>query len=213
MEIVAMSEFWIEEIVNYLRERYPFRYFLPLAAAFTAAAFAGGIPRGESDIFLCWVVAFSMVFQFRLWDDLADLPYDRIHHPQRVLCRAQAPDSYIHIVGIVGVVNTGLLMLLDRSYLGFALLNLAAVAWYAGISIDQRRSIAGRHVTLLKYPLIVLLIAPQDTLGLRTIIAAVAVYLACSIYEVLHDSDVRAKPVARALMWTEVSVLSLGIVM
>ena len=199
--------------MNYLRERYPFRFFLPLAAAFTAAAFAGGIPRGESDILLCWVVALSMVFQFRLWDDLGDLPYDRIHHPQRVLCRTLSPDLYFHIAGIVGVVNAGLLMLLGRSYVGFALLNLAAVAWYAGIAIDQRRAIAGRHVTLLKYPLIVLLIAPQDTLGWRTIIAAIAVYLACSIYEVLHDSEVRAMPVARALMWTEVSVLSLGIVM
>ena len=199
--------------MNYLRERCPFRYFLPLAAAFTAAAFVGGMPRGEGDIFLCWVVAFSMVFQFRLWDDLGDLPYDRIHHPQRVLCRALSPYFYIHVVGIVGVVNAGLLMLLGRSYLGFVLLNLAALAWYAGIAIEQRRSIAGRHVTLLKYPLIILLIAPQDTLGLRSVIAAVAAYLACSIYEVLHDSEVRAKPVARALMWTEVSVLSLGIVM
>jgi len=199
--------------MNYLRERYPFRFFLPLAAALTAAALAGGIPRGEGDIFLCWIAAFSMVFQFRLWDDLGDLPYDRIHHPQRVLCRAPSPDLYIHVVGIVGVSNAGLLMLLDRSYLGFALVNLAALAWYAGITIDQRRSIAGRHVTLLKYPVIALLIAPQDTLGLRSIVAAVVVYLACSIYEVLHDSEVRSKPGARALMWTEVSVLSLGIVM
>jgi hypothetical protein len=198
--------------MNYLRERYPFRFFLPLAAALTAAAFAGGMPRGQGDIFLCWITAFSMVFQFRLWDDLGDLPYDRIHHPQRVLCRASL-DSYIHIVGIVGVVNTGLLMLLGRSYVGFALLNLAALAWYGGIAIDRRRSFAGRHVTLLKYPFIVLLIAPQDTVGLRSILAAVAVYLACSAYEVLHDSEVRAKPAARALMWTEVSVLTLGIVM
>jgi len=198
--------------MNYLRERYPFRFFLPLAAAFTAAAFSGGMPRGQGEIFLCWVLAFSMIFQFRLWDDLGDLPYDRIHHPQRVLCRASSPASYIHIVGIVGAVNTGLLILLDRSYGGFALLNMAALAWYGGIAIDRRRSIAGTHVTLLKYPLIVLLIAPPATLGLPSIIAAAAVYLACSLYEVLHDSAVRAKPAARALMWTEVSLLSLGIV-
>lgn len=208
-----MSAFWIEEDMNYLRERYPFRFFLPLAAAFTAAAFAGGIPRTGGDIFLCWIVVFSMVFQFRLWDDLGDLSYDRIHHPQRVLCRAASPDSYIHVVGVVGIVNTGLLMLLDRSYIGFALMNLAALAWYGGTAIEHRRSIAGRHVTLLKYPLIVLLIAPPDILGLRSIIAAAGVYLACSVYEVLHDSEVRANPVARALMWTEVSLLSLGIVM
>ena len=199
--------------MNYLRERYPFRFFLPLAAAFTAAAFAGGIPRAEGDVLLCWILAFSMVFQFRLWDDLGDLSYDRIHHPQRVLSQSPSPNSYIHVVGVVAIVNTGLLMLLDRSYVGFALMNLAAVAWYGGIGIEHRRSIPGRHVTLLKYPLIVLLIAPPDTLGLRSIIAAVAVYLACSIYEVLHDSEVRTKPVARALMWTEVSLLSLGIVM
>ena len=83
--------------MNYLRERYPFRFFLPLAAAFTAAAFVDGMPRGQADIFLCWVVAFSMVFQFRLWDDLGDLPYDRIHHSQRVLCRASSPASYIQL--------------------------------------------------------------------------------------------------------------------
>ena len=78
-------------------------------------------------------------------------------------------------------------------------------------SIEGVPSPAG-IVTLLKYPIIVLLIAPRDTLGLRSIIAAAAVYLACSTYEVLHDSEVRAKPAARALMWTEVSLLSLGIV-
>jgi 4-hydroxybenzoate polyprenyltransferase len=204
-----MSEHWIDEIVNYLRERFPLRLFLPLAAGLTAAALAG--TRGLPEILLCWVTVVFVLFQFRLWDDLADLVYDRVHHPQRVLSRSATPDHYIHIVGAAGLVNASFLALLNRSHVGFVALNLAALVWYGCTTIEARRSVIGRHVTLLKYPFFVLLIAPTSIAGLKPIFPASAVYLCLAIYEVLHDREVRGQPAARILMWMEVSLLGLNI--
>ena len=185
--------------MSYLRERYPFRFYLPIAAAFTAAAFTGEMPQRWMHVILSWVTVVSMVFQFRLWDDLGDLAYDRIHHPDRVLCRAASVNCYAHAAGAIGLLNVALLVVLGRSYLAFVALSIAAVVWYGAVGVGVRRSVAGRHVTLLKYPAMVLLIAPARFPEPRTVLAAVLVYLSCAIYEVLHDNEIRTEPSARMI--------------
>jgi hypothetical protein len=206
-----MSEHWVDEAMNYLRDRFPLRIFLPLAAALTAAAFAGTSLRGLPEIVACWLTAASILFQFRLWDDLGDLKFDRVYHPERVLSRSATPGRYIHIVGGMGLLNIILLMLLGRSYYAFSGLSLAALVWYGCTDIELRRSVLGRHVTLVKYPFIVWLIAPPSLPGLQLIFPASAVYLCVAIYELMHDSEVRVQPAARILMWMEVSLLGLNI--
>src|SRR4051794_7567398 len=118
MEIADMSTFWINGVLGYVRERYPLCFFLPLAAGFTAVAFIATSPGAWTDILLCWITAILMLFQFRLRDDLGDLAYDRLHHPERVLSRAEAANPYFHLAGIAGLVSAMLFVMTGRSYVG-----------------------------------------------------------------------------------------------
>ena len=42
--------------------------------------------------------ALVLVWQFRLWDDLEDLPFDRIHHPDRVLVASGMRGGFVVVV-------------------------------------------------------------------------------------------------------------------
>jgi 4-hydroxybenzoate polyprenyltransferase len=199
-----MCESWRE----YLRERYPLKVFLPVAMGLTLLAFADSEPQTWIEFALCLLAVLTMVFQFRLWDDLGDHPYDRIHHPRRVLSRAPSLAAYWRAVAITGAVNLAFLMLLDRKYLWFAALNAAALLWYGGVPVEWRRSIAGRHFTLLKYPAFVLSVASTPAVGSRLILSMAAVYLCAGIYELFHDGEIRSQPAARRLVAAEMFLLA-----
>src|SRR2546423_6023896 len=72
MEIVDMVKSWIENFKKYVKERFPLRVFAPLVFVLVAAAFASGIPERAPDLIMCVFAIMILVFQFRLWDDLAD---------------------------------------------------------------------------------------------------------------------------------------------
>ena len=208
-----MSRSWVDGSILYARERYPFRVFVPIAVGLALAGLTDEWlqstqgSHGSLEFLVSVVVTVTMMFQFRLWDDLADQPYDRIHHPTRVLSKTSTLAPFALNVALAGMVSVILLVLAEANYLGFVLLNLAATVWYIAIPIDWRRSIAGRHVLLLKYPVFVFLLVPVENRKATLILSMAAVYLCSAIYELFHDGDIRSRPAAQALMFTEVCLL------
>ena len=201
-----MFEFWINSIRLYRRERFPLRMFMPVAGTLTVASLAGTKPGGIFDTLGSGAMSVLLLFQFRLWDDLADRQGDCLRHPERFLCGPVGIASLYMVVVFSGLACAAALLMRGR-WLEFVLVCGAALFWYAGFSEKARHSIAGRHVLLLKYPIFVWLIAPIPSLASELIASMAIVYLCCAIYELLHDRDVRSQPLARALLVVYVCAL------
>src|SRR5688572_33228530 len=75
----------------YVHERYPVSTFVPFAIliAATGIAAGGSVPTVRNAVIGC-VLAYTLILVFRIADDLADLPGDRLRHPGRVLVRASS---------------------------------------------------------------------------------------------------------------------------
>ena len=184
------------------RERFQLRRFGPLALVLALAASAGaGRPRMER-LGRDALLALLLLLQFRLWDDLADLPRDRVDHPARVLCRAATHGRFR--AAMVGSAGASTLLLARPSghrqppspagLLGFAALNAGLFAWYAGPGRRHSGTALGAHVVLLKYPAFVALLRGSDRpAGAALAVACAGVYLALCAHELLGDARLLAR--------------------
>ena len=83
---------------------------------FSAKTFFVAVPAGlatgphpsPSTVLLTTALAGSLVLQFRLWDDLADLPEDRRRHPDRVLGRTRTTRPFWGLLAATAALNVGL---------------------------------------------------------------------------------------------------------
>ena len=134
METTALWNWSLEELIRYRRTRFPVRLGLPLAVFLTTA----GQVTGQLGSPITWLanlaLAGGMLFQFRLWDDLADWERDRLHHPERVLVRASslAPFHFLLLL-LFGLNTTGIAILRPITQtVVFLALNGAFYLWYSG---------------------------------------------------------------------------------
>ena len=194
----------------YLAERVPLRLFAPVAAVL---AFAGndatwpGLGPFLSDAAL----AFLLLVQFRIWDDVADRGRDALTHPGRVLVRMTSIAPVVYTCVAAAAANT--MWVAARSGAGlplvtFAGLNAVLAAWYVH---RGPRSAAGDHLLLAKYPSFVLIVAGGLDHPPRLLLTMAAVYLGACVYEAVHDP---ASPAARhgALVASEALLLVVTIV-
>jgi hypothetical protein len=201
-------------IYAYWHERYSVRVFVPFAILIAAAGIAAGgsLPTARGAIGGC-ILAYTLVLVFRIWDDLADVRSDRLHHPGRVLVRAS---SRIPIVVLALMIALGdILMMLSQPRPGariavFVAISLLLGLWYhwrAGLGAGP---LAGAHVVLLKYPVISLLSCVRwDSLTLYTALPAVGtIYLGVCLYEQIHDRTVRESRAAPWIFAAEVGLLA-----
>ena len=184
-----MSSSSLDDLRAWARERFQAWRFGPLALLLALAASAGaGRPRIER-LGRDALLALLCLLQLRIWDDLADLPRDRVAHPGRVLCRAAAHGPFR--ASIVGLAGASTLLLARprpalRRLLGFAALNAGFCLWYRGPGQHLSGTVAGAHVVLLKYPaLVALLRGPDRPAGPALVFAAAGVYLALCVHELL----------------------------
>ena len=187
----------IKLIHAYWRERYPVSIFVPFAILIAAAGVAaGGSLPTVRDAVIGGVLAYTLVFVFRIADDLADLRSDRLRYPGRVLVQAS---SVSPIVVLALVITAGdVLLILRQPSPGVRLAVLGAISLFLGfwylLRADLRAGpLASAHVILVKYPVISLLTcASWDRLTLHTALPSFGtIYLGLCIYEQLHDRMVR----------------------
>jgi hypothetical protein len=146
-----------------------------------AAMLAAG-PQGPA----AWTPALSAVLiaQFRLWDDLADLPHDRVHALERVLVRSRRPGAF-HVVLTASLALVAVaLAALDgwTRALAYAALVAAAAALYRTTDSTGPRRWLRAQLVLAKYPAFVLLLA-EDPASLRAIAAALLLYAVLGVHE------------------------------
>ncbi len=170
--------------------RLPLPRYLPLAALLTWAASLGNaanMVQAAPDFLL----ALTLITQFRLWDDLVDRGRDRAQHPQRILAGTVDCTPFSVAVWLLGMGNALALLWLHGVHagLGFLLLNSVAAFWYRW---HRERELAHALVLHLKYPLFVLLIAAPVTRYDTLSLAAGIVYAALLAFELLDEPRLRA---------------------
>ena len=203
----------IKVILAYWRERYPVKVFLPFAILIVAAGIAaeGSLPTVRDAVIGC-VLGYTLVFVFRIADDLADRGSDGLRHPGRVLVQAS---SVTPIVVLAFVIAAGdILLILSQQRPGvrlavFATISLFLVLWYQLRAHLRASPLASAHVVLIKYPAISLLTcASWDRLPLHTAFSALGtIYLGSCIYEQVHDRAVRESHGGTWIFAAEVGLL------
>lgn len=133
---------------------------------------------------------------FRLWDDLADIDYDRRRHPQRVLSTCRNLWPFIAVV----VAGLALLAYALRGELRSLVVYLGLVAMLAALYHGSLGNRLGRplraSLVLVKYPLFIyLLVSPSP----RAWLAGLGLYLLLVANEWRDDPDLRAATATRLL--------------
>lgn len=212
MEIAALFVLRIEEAVRYGRTRFPAKVYLPLALFLCAAALARGRALAPLDLTATFVLASSLLFQFRLWDDLSDRERDQLEHPERLLAQTTSVTFFRTLIFIVFLFN----FVLTAASAGsrwrpelFMLGNIAFLLWYRWLRKICRNDIIASHVVLFKYPLFVYLLSGESfpTSGGRLPLAMLLVYLCFCVYELLHDARLHRAQGARKTLAVEMTVL------
>jgi len=157
-----------------------------LLALLLAWAAGVGASFDAQAFIVCWVLAFALIAQFRLWDDLADRARDRGAHPERVLARIEDTRAFVVVCIALGSVNAAALFALHGAarVAGLAMLCIGLGAWYR---LHTSRELLHTHVLLLKYPAFVLLLAAAPAEPWAMALAAAAVYSAMCSFELLDE--------------------------
>jgi 4-hydroxybenzoate polyprenyltransferase len=189
MEIRALSNSIIAELGQYLRTRLMLWRIVALLLLLTATSVAASIavPSPET---LVLQAAFLLlaVSVFRLWDDLADRDFDRVHHPGRVPAESNRLLPYVVAIAL-GLAVLAFLLRDDlvRVAVLLAYAMILALVYHSAIGRRMSRPLRA-GVVLAKYPLFVLLlVATAD----RAWIASVALLLVLAVHEWRSDSDLR----------------------
>ena len=186
-------------LASYIQTRFPVARYVPLSVFLAAAGLAPVSPVHPWQWIFSTILAFSLLLQLRIWDDIADRDHDREMYPNRVLC--QIEDLQPFIVAVFGLfVLNGALILIYHGGIAKPLVYLAFcsffLAWYRFRSGVVRGSVVHSLCILLKYPVVAWLVtvsAPDRYLPLQ-LMCLFSVYLILIIFELLDDSSIRQEP-------------------
>ena len=213
MEIKALSDSWTKDLFEYQQSRLPGAIYVPLAVFLYTAGMVGGEGTDWRQQLFFGFVAWTLIFQFRLWDDLMDVAQDKREHPDRVLCRANSLRPFSLLTALLCGANLMAFGAVDwianewrRSTL-FILLNVAMFFWYRLRDRAALSSGVRSHIALMKYPVFVYLLSgvvtPSGTIPL--LLSATLVYLCFSVFELLHNFPLLTSPDIDRVLAAEMS--------
>ena len=194
-----MSRSYAESLGVWIGSRMPGTRFVPVALVVVLASAAAGRP-GTLWAAMAGLVALLLLFQFRLWGDLADAAEQRMREPDRRVPPGESFAMFRAAAWVAFAAAFGLLAVLSGAGAVAAFLALCAFygAWYLQPG-HAREGLLGAHIAVLKYPAFVLLLAPRPLDGVRTALSCAAIYFAFVAYELIHDAGQRSRRSAPAL--------------
>jgi 4-hydroxybenzoate polyprenyltransferase len=210
MGMQAVYNSWIRKPQQYLKTRFPARLYLPCATFLVIAGLASGRTLPPVGLALAWVLAFTLLLQFRLLDDLSDVAHDRRVYPERVLSQAVSLVPFYVLLCICLLANFVLVAVQPgprHRFVALLLLNAGAFLWHYGLRRILTGKVMGYHIVIGKYPLFVFLLSGDGRDRWRLLLAMAAVYLCFSMYEALHDRSLHTTPRAATSLTLEIGAL------
>jgi hypothetical protein len=182
--LTALSASWsgaVRELAGWFRTRVLQARVALLCVVVLAAAGAGGATHA---IFWTAFTSAALVLQFRLWDDLEDVPHDRHYAPSRTLVRVTNLRP-IRLVLRVSVLLLAVWIWWAREgghAAGYLLLVAATAALYQRTDPNGPRRPNRLRLVTLKYPAFVFLLVDEPTAP-AAIGAAFILYVVLEMYE------------------------------
>ncbi len=208
-----LSSSRITELLRYRKSRLPVGIYFPLALFLCTASLAAAWPTTVVDFANNILLAFTLVSQFRLWDDLSDVGRDRLDHAERVLTQVKSLAHFRVALAVLLAFNVFVIASLkpDSRFIAFLLLNTTFFVWYRFFRRARFGAIFNYHVVLIKYPVFVLLLSPASTAShpAALLYAVGLVYLCFCVHEVLHDAKLRTSRGAIYVLAIEMAALAL----
>ena len=184
MVIVDGSNMPVTDSICYFRERI---WTVRVALIWLLVLASVLVTASNSLARLPWLFLSSALFivGFRLWDDLADLEYDRQHHSARCLTRMVSPRPFQFTVWFLLSGLAGLLFMFEGSGSALLFFGVVLVFFLLYRVTANRPKLRALRVTLIlaKYPAFVLLLS-QDPNDKTTLLIALAIYLVPLLDEV-----------------------------
>ena len=208
MEIRVSSISFVNELTRYTASRLATVRIAALTVLVIAMSLVVSPDPSPTDIGTTALLAALLIAQFRLWDDLADVDFDRVHHPHRVLVASRDVRPYFILVIGLTVLNTVVIAALrsPAQLLAYVLL-LAGMAM-----IYRRRTWSGSwrlvrtQLVLIKYPVFLYLCA-QGGLHGNFVWGILAIYLLLSFMDLMTDTTLQSIPARRWLLSLELIAL------
>ncbi len=179
------------DLMAYGRQRMIRWRVAALAVLIIGLAFVASAPSDALDALARAGLALLLIAQFRLWDDLADREYDRVHHAARVLPRSQAAAWFWAALVLLGTLAVAITVALHQGgaalLIYFGLTILLAGVYHGPMRLPR---FVRAQLVLLKYPVfVVLLVAP--VYSTRALVAGVVGYVVLSAFEWYDDPGLR----------------------
>lgn len=194
------------ELIAYVRERWLSAPVLALLGLMWVGSAAASGALAPVDLALLAVP----VLLARLWDDLIDLEFDRVHHPLRVLPHVRSPRQWAGFValGLSGYALSLAWVVSMRSATLF-------VALCAGLGLFYHCRGAmppwvASRVLLLKYPALLLILGAHEHPPWPS---ALALYSLVSFFEAVTDARHRPPRSPALILGAEAALYALTFVL
>jgi len=128
-----------------------------------------------------------LTLALRLWDDLADVEYDRETHPDRVLCRSKNQLAFVWTLFAI-LCAAGIFLLLVRSP-WYAAVLICTLALLCLIYLSNLPRLLSSGLVLCKYPMIIAFAVPTSGIARtpgRLILAMTAGWLCVAAYDMME---------------------------
>ncbi len=180
----------ITDLMRYRQTRFPLLLFGPVALLL--ALVAAAVDRSPNVVRWLWhtMLVLLWLLQFRLADDLADLPRDRRDHPDRVYVqRPVGPFLVLLTLQFAGNTLLAAWLCPPCRWVEFLALSGVFLIWYMATYRHRPALPIASGVVLLKYPALVYMLLDARGDGNEWALAgALALVYACfAFYEWWHD--------------------------
>jgi len=190
---MAPSSSFAPELAAYLQSRVATWRVLLLVLLVSGAILAASTPAPLAGYLTVPILAAVLVVQLRLWDDIADRDWDRIHHPQRLLVNSSHLQAFRGLL-VASILLMAIVLLLRgpaRGLLAYAVLvGLLASLYHSPLGARLSRPLRVSLV-LSKYALLVLVVAAGSLAGHASWVA-LGLYGLLAAFEWRDDRELRA---------------------
>lgn len=198
---------FVSELARYAASRLGTARIVALTVLVIAVSLAISTHRSPTDIGTSALLAGLLIAQFRLWDDLADIDFDRIHHPRRILVTSRNVRTYFILVAFLAVLNAAIIAALrsPAQLIAYMLLLAGTATLYRRRAWSGAWRLLRTQLVLIKYPVFLYLCA-SDGIPEHLIWGGITTYLLLGLVDLASDTTLRTLPAQRWLLTFELTI-------
>jgi hypothetical protein len=197
-------------ILQWIVERYHFQKFIPLAMILNFAVEFPSESFNSLEFIMRFIFICYALLIFRIWDDIESVKYDKLNHPERLLCKQKNLRSVrcITYLSLTIPLMVSFFYTPNKNFIPiWCILCIFYVFFYILKKFLINDNIILNHIGLIKYPVFVLLLSfDEKFLRVNLISSLIVVSLFMMIYEIVHEPKYKTKKFYKSLLGCEIII-------